>query len=145
MKMVSVAIAVLVALAGCASVDITGHIAPEKAIQLAASTAPMLVPGVFEMQVKATGTQNGYVYLNSELDYRDQRNLTIAMTPDAVKRFTSETGTSPLEAFQGKHIVVKGAASRVKIAFLVDGRQTSKYYYQTHVAVLGGDQISVVN
>ena len=150
MKINAVAIAAVftLTLTACASVtsmDLGGRIAPEQAIQMAASAAPALVPGVFDMRVQATGTQNGYVYLNSELDYRDQRNLTISMTPDAVKRFISDTGTSPLEAFKGKHIVVRGAASRVKIVFSVDQRQTDKYYYQTQVAVLGGDQISILN
>ena len=50
---------------------------------IAADKAPDRVPGVFVLNVQASGRSNGDLYLNSETDYRDQRNLSIRILPKA--------------------------------------------------------------
>ena len=134
--------------AGCASVpastDAASSITPERAVLLAATAAPAGYGGVFAVRVQAVGTQNGNIYLNSEADYRDQRNLSVAITPSAAKELTARLGAPPNVALYGKRILVKGLASRVTIYFIADGKPTDKYYYQTHVHVSDANQIQLV-
>ncbi|HEU5019901.1 MAG TPA: hypothetical protein VFT69_18230 [Pseudolabrys sp.] len=120
-----------------------GWIAPAEAIQRAAEAAPSGVPGIFAMHVQATGTQDGYAYLNSELDYRDQRNLTVAISPNAAKAMEAKLGVSPLDYYKGKDILVHGSAYRTKISITMGHRYTGKYYYQTHVRVADPAQVEV--
>ncbi len=133
--------------AGCATTQpndpASSWIKPVQAVQLAADAAPDGVPGTFAMRVQATGTQSGFIYLNSELDYRDQRNLTISVTADAARKLQDQLGASAMIALKGKDILVTGAATRVKIVFYADGKLTDKYYYQTHVRVSDPKQIRV--
>lgn len=138
-------------LVGCASTPASpidnsseaSWISPHQAVLLAADAAPARVEGIFAMHVQATGTQRDLTYLNSEVDYRDQRNLTVAITPKAAQQLTQQLGAHPLAALKGKHILVRGAAVRTKIAFFANGRVTDQYYYQTHVNVRDATQISV--
>ena len=95
------------------------------------------------MTVQATGTQNGRGFLNSELDYRDQRNLSVVLSPQAVQGLQERLGADPLVALQGKNILVTGSAARTRIAFIVDGVPTDKYYYQTHVNVTDASQLVI--
>lgn len=88
-----------VLLAGCAGVQPqqeatspAAWISPEEAVHLAAKAAPEGVPGIFALRVQATGTQSGRFYLNSELDYRDQRNLTIALGPQVAVQLAERLG-----------------------------------------------------
>lgn len=149
MKLRGLILAFILALTGgCATTSSVSSqsqwIVPPQAIQLAAEAAPRGVPGVFALYVKATGTQNDFIYLNSELDYRDQRCLTIAIHPSTSKQLEAMLGASPLIAFKGKNILVKGAAIRTKIGFfLPDGKRTDEYYYQTHVNVTDPRQIEI--
>jgi len=136
-------------LAGCATAGhapppVAGRIAPREAIVAAADAAPRGVPGVFAMQVTATGRIGGRVFLNSEADYRDQRNLTIAIEPRAAERLAALHGAAPESYFRGKSIEVRGAARRVRIDFIENRRPTGLYYYQTHVPVTDPEQISIV-
>lgn len=138
-------------LGGCASTPLAPQasgpegpwIKPREAILLAADAAPAGVKGTFAMKVQATGIQSNQTFLNSELDYRDQRNLTVAITPRAAQQLARRLGEHPLVALKGKDILVRGAAVRTTIYLSVDGRLTDKYYYQTHVNVTHGDQITV--
>jgi hypothetical protein len=135
-------------LAGCAaSADRPSRadpaMGPVEAIVRAAEAAPRPVPGWFAMTVRATGVDDGWTYLNSELDYRDQRNLSIAIAPAAARALALQYGAPPHPWFQGRTIRVAGRAERVKIAFTAGGRPTDKYYYQTHVRVYAADQIRV--
>ena len=117
---------------------------PQEAVMAAASAAPRTVPGLFTMQVKATGKERKRVYLNSELDYRDQRNLTINIDPRTAQALKTRFGAAPEEFFKGKTIEVRGAARRVTIGFFENGRPTGLYYYQTHVNVRHSSQIRLV-
>ncbi|NYZ61879.1 hypothetical protein H0E82_03740 [Luteimonas sp. SJ-16] len=135
------------AFAGCATsgtapVD-ARWLAPAQAVQLAADAAPRGVKGVFALQVRATGRQGEMAYLNSETDYRDQRNLSIALEPQAVRQLGERLGADPLEALKGRRILVDGEARRTTIVFYADGVATDKYYYQTQVRVTRAEQITV--
>jgi hypothetical protein len=134
--------------AGCASStpknESSHWIDPSQAVQLAAASARTGVTGVFAMTVKATG-KTTRVHLNSELDYRDQRNLSIAVEPTAAEELALQLGSPPEAALKGKQILVTGTAKRTKIVFISDnGKPTDKYYYQTHVAVTKASQIQVL-
>jgi len=139
---------VCAALLGCgapaASSDPSQPITPIQAILAAASAAPNVVKGVFVLEVRATGRQDGNIYLNSELDYRDQRNLTIAIFPDAAPELRRKFSNDVDVALKGKRIRVSGVAQRVKIGFFENGEFTGKYYYQTHVDVTAANQIEVL-
>jgi len=118
-------------------------IMPEEAVLMAANAAPEGVVGTFSMKVRATGSQNAMSYLNSELDYRDQRNLTVAFNSGVAQQLRERLGSDPLNALNGTDILVRGTAFRVKIVFFCNGRASDNYYYQTQVNVSDADQIVV--
>ena len=132
---------------GCATTSSSSEssqwIDPSHAIQLAAASPRLGVTGVFALTVKATG-KTSRVHLNSELDYRDQRNLSIAVEPAAADELAARLGAPPEIALKGKQILVAGTAKRTKIVFSADGKPTDKYYYQTHVVVTKASQIQVL-
>lgn len=138
MKGFALSLALLLA-SGCATTSSThSHsqwVLPAQAVQLAAPAAPRGVPGVFAILVQGTGTQHNHEYLNSEPDYRDQRNLTIEITPAAARQLQARFGAPPIVALKGKRILVTGVAYRTTIFFFANGKRTDKYYYQTHVRV----------
>lgn len=116
---------------------------PREAVLGAADAAPRPLPGYFVMFVRRTGREEDRVYLNSEADYRDQRNLTISIDPAAVRELAGRYGMAPDEYLRGRLIVVAGAARRTRIDFIDHGdRSTGLYYFQTQVPVHYADQIS---
>lgn len=137
-----------VATCSCATIesaDRSDLISPFEAIQSAAAAAPRSVGGQFAIRVQGVGRQDGNVYLNSETDYRDQRNLTIAILPSAIGPLAQRYGSEADVFLVGKRIVVTGEARRTRILFTENGRPTGKYYYQTHVRVSNANQVSVVS
>ena len=140
--------ALVAALSGCTTarpVVVTGSpISPIEAIIRAADSAPREVPGLFAFRVAATGRHGDRLYLNSEGDYRDQRNLTVSIEPQVIPLLRQRFGALPDAYLRGKWIEVRGAAQRVRILFTDDGRPTGKYYYQTHVRVTDPAQIVTV-
>ncbi|WP_445425409.1 MULTISPECIES: hypothetical protein [unclassified Alishewanella] len=86
-------------------------------IKAAADSAPAGVYGKYTLLIQSTGSQIGddRIFLNTELDYRDQRNITIALSHDAVKELNDHAG-----------------------------QPTGKYYYQTHIRVTQVSQIKVL-
>jgi hypothetical protein len=122
--------------------DPAAWITPIQAIYLASKFAPEGVEGTFVFDVKSTGRGHTNIYLCSELDYRDQVNLSIAITPSAAADLKAKYGSDPEVFFLGKRIAVTGMVKRVQIDFFDDnGQNTGKYYYQTHVDVTSADQI----
>lgn len=119
-------------------------ITPRQAIEMAADAAPATVPGKFVLTVRATGREDDRIFLNSETDYRDQRNLTIVIPPLVSAMIVKKFGTPPDVYFAGKKITVTGEARRVKIVFTCSGLPTEKYYYQTHVELTDADDIEIV-
>lgn len=118
------------------------YISPYDAIWRAAADPVRGVKGTFKMAVKAWGTQDGIVYLNSEEDYRDQRSISIEILPDAQSGMTRKFG-EPARLI-GKTFLVAGTARRTKIIFAYKGQTNGKYYYQTHVAVTDARQIEIL-
>jgi len=113
-------------------------------IALTEEKAPNGVQGTFKFLIKASGIKRDKVYLNTELDYRDRRAITISVAPNIVSAFTRKYGSPPDNYFVDKTIEVTGEAKRVKIYFISKGRMTSKYYFQTHIKVSSVEQIKVV-
>jgi hypothetical protein len=111
---------------------------------MAAHAAPAGIEGVFVLKVQATGQTDRAAYLNSEEDYRDQRNLSVALAPPVLAQLSQRLAADPLSILMGKTILVRGAAVRTRIDILHNGKRTSKYYYQTHVNVEDAAQISVL-
>jgi len=125
-------------------------ITPVEAIQLAAKAAPDHgVQGTFLFTVKASGENKRHteIYLNSELDYRDQRNLTVKIEQPAIRELEAKFGKDLKTYFVGKQILVTGTARRVTIIFgkprvsAVNGSIRNKYYFQTHLPVVSAEQI----
>ena len=117
---------------------------PQQAVMLAAEAAPMGVRGQFVMTVRATGRgDRGRLFLNSETDYRDQRNLSVRIEPNAVAALLDKAGASKDAELVGRRIAVSGIARRVRIDFVSASRRPSgKYYYQTHVPVTRVKQVT---
>ncbi|WP_100642901.1 hypothetical protein [Alteromonas facilis] len=115
-------------------------------IRDAAESAPLGVEGSYTLKIKASGNQGKQIFLNTELDYRDQRNVTIALHPRVVSLLMAKYGESPENYFVDKSITVTGQAQRIKIGFFNEQRKpTGKYYYQTHIRIVNADQIKVIS
>ena len=144
-----------IALAGCVSshrtvyvptvavVPAGGPITPMQAV-FAAAEHPEGVSGTFEMDVRSGGRQDDWLYLNSEADYRDQRCLTVESPPALALQLERRLGGDPTAILRGKTVRVIGTALRTKIWFVSNGLPTDKYYYQTHVRLLGLGMLSVM-
>ncbi len=144
--MKAVALVAVLALAGCATSQVSRDaIPPMLAIERAAGLAPGAYPGVFVMTVRASGRQGASLYLNSESDYRDPRNLSFEVRPIAQVQLEARLGAPAETVLQGRTIRVDGEARRVRIDFTADGRPTGKYYYQTHVVIERGEQLLSVD
>lgn len=132
-------------LAGCAtpSLQSSRWIDPSMAVQLAAAAGEKRgVDGVFALSVRATGQQGGNIYLNSQSDYRDPRNLTVVLSPAAQAGLKEKFGPDLERAFRRMPILVRGSARMVRIDFLNDnGAASGAYYYQTHVRVTNAAQV----
>ncbi len=136
----------LLALAGCA---VQPDIVPAKpglnawdAIVLSEQAAPQAVPGLFSLHIRNADRVGDLVYLNTELDYRDRRNVTVVLTPQVMKEFAKiYPDQAPEHYFPGRSIVVNGAAVRRTIWFISEGKKTEKYYFQTHIPVWQAGQI----
>jgi len=134
-------------LAGCASQSPLPQDAnnPLQVISMAAEAAPQPVSTTVALQVRAVGNQHEFVYLNSEADYRDQRNVSIVILPEARKKVEALFGGDLSKAATGKRILVKGRAQRVTVWFFENGGQRSdKYYHQTHIPVSDAAQIQII-
>ncbi len=129
-------------LCACASVPMNakGWIDPVDAIRAANDDPSYGVRGSFVLTVKAIGSRQGWTYLDSERDYRDQRNLAIRLPSAMVPKLEQRLGVA-LDALKNRRIVVLGVARRVRVDFLAGGHPTGKYYYQTHVAVHSPTQV----
>lgn len=144
-------LALALVLSGCAGTPGPGPgagqtaMTPMQAVFAAASAAPGGVQGPFRMQVQASGRQGVMAYLNSELDYRDQRNLTLALPPPVQAQLEARLGGDPLEILKGKTLLVEGEARRTRIDFTRDGQPTGLYYYQTHVTLHDAAQLTVLD
>lgn len=150
--MKTVLISLVLFLVGCSSTNITANSNRALAysdtmemIRMAAESAPKGVEGEYTLKIEASGRQRGVLYLNTELDYRDQRNITVSIKPEVAVRLSQQYGQDPAEYLIGKSIVVEGRVERKKIYFIANGQFSEKYYYQTHISVVDTSQIKVVD
>jgi hypothetical protein len=114
-------------------------------IEKTAVNAPKGVKGTFQFSIQASGIERKVAYLNTELDYRDRRNITVALHPKTIVAFTKKYGSSPEAYFINKNIEVTGEAKQIKIWFGFNGKRSQKYYFQTHIRVKSISQIKVLN
>lgn len=114
-------------------------------IRSAAESAPNGVEGDYILKIKGAGNQGKFVYLNSELDYRDPRAVTVALHPTVVPAFIEQYGANPQDYFVNKSISVSGKAQRIRINFSIQNKPSSKYYYQTHIRVTDISQIKILS
>lgn len=115
-------------------------------IRKAAASAPEGVRGEYVLSIKAAGKQGNVVYLNTELDYRDQRNVTVALHPNIIPQLEAKYSVSAEALFIGKTIRVQGDAQRVRIDFIdAQLKPSGKYYFQTHIRISNATQINIVN
>lgn len=108
-----------------------------------AADRPAGFSGVFEMVVRASGRQRGILFLNSERDYRDQRNLSIAIAPDVARDLQSRLGGPIEEKLLDAVIAVRGTARKTRIHFTENGQPTGKYYFQTHLWLRSARDLTV--
>jgi hypothetical protein len=94
-------------------------------IALTEERAPVGVRGTFRLPIKAAGIKSGAIFLNTELDYRDRRNISAALDPKIINALTKEYGASPDSYFLGKTIEITGEANRMRINFSSNSRVTS--------------------
>ena len=116
-----------------------------EAVMAAADKAPKGYLGRFAFSVRAIGWQDGRLYLNSEEDYRDPRNLSVMVPPDQAKTVLDLLGGTEREALASKMVLVTGLATRTRINFIgADGRPSGKYYYQTQVPINLAHKVKVI-
>lgn len=94
--------------------------------------------GCLRPTVKAWGEDRGSLFLNSQTDYRDPRDVSVRIEPPAAAADTRPNGAARLV---GQSLLVRGTAHRVRIDFTSSGRPSGKYYYQTHIVVMELSQI----
>lgn len=105
------------------------------AAELADEDASEGFAGIFAFKVAASGRQSDNIYLNSQADYRDQRNLSVRFTAKSAEAFHALHGGDPDTVLDGKWITVVGIARRTRVDFSTGGLPTGRYYYQTQVSV----------
>ncbi len=131
----------LLAVSGCAAnrehalSDRDAITTPRQAVMLAADHPDTGFGGRFRMTVRNTGTDNDTVFLNSEEDYRDPRNLTLRIPRQRADAVAKQLGVAHLGQLQGHVLEFEGVARRVRIDFMVGTRPTDKYYYQTQATL----------
>jgi hypothetical protein len=128
------------AMVGCPRVCLTPSMAVEQGAGAAPAPAPM---GYYSFVVRNVGADGQRWFINSETDYRDQRNVSLALSVRARAQLERLFGEIALEeALIGRTIVVRGQPQRVRIDFRGNGQRTGLYYYQTHIRVFEIGQLT---
>jgi hypothetical protein len=121
-------------------------VTPETAVMTAAEKDRNGYKARFGMTVRATGESRGWLFLNSQDDYRDPRNLSVKLSKRAQYSLQEQLRIDDLDSFfKGKTIVVDGVARATKIRIYDDKRQwTGEHYFQTQIRVDRAGQIGIV-
>lgn len=98
--------------------------------------------GTFTLTVRSTGGDHEILFLNSERDFRDPRNLSPSLHPHAVEELKKLHGGDLAAFFAGRTIWVTGDAERVPVTLLKDGKVVGTYF-QHRIAVTDAGQISL--
>ena len=138
----AVIVAVIILSAPVSARDTPLRLSPVQAV-INAAEMPEGVSGVFEMVVRATGRQGELLYLNSETDYRDPRNLTIVVAPAEEEVLSVRLGGPVQTTILRKVIAVRGTAKKTRIDFITDGRPTGKYFFQTHLKLRSARDLTI--
>lgn len=119
------------------------YLTPSQAV-IGAAESRSGIEGLFVLTVRASGRQR-ILYLNSERDYRDPRNLSIDIEPLVEKRLAERLKGPVEQMLRGKRIVVRGTARKTRIDFMRYGRPSGKYYYQTHLRLKDARDLTVLD
>lgn len=111
---------------------------PAEAIAAAIRAAPASFAATFTFVVKSTSASGGQVFLNSEGNFRDPANLSVTLPPAEAAKL----GASPA-GLVGKRITVIGAAHRVRIVVLKDGKPSDEFYDQTRISIPSASQVAI--
>lgn len=114
-------------------------------IEKTEARAPQGLKGEFKLHIKNSGKQSSRVFLNTQEDYRDRRNITVTLLPSFQKAFLEKHDVGIRNFYEDHTILVTGEAKRMKIWFTPNGRRSTKYYFQTHIIVSDLNQITVLN
>ncbi|MFC3194921.1 hypothetical protein ACFODZ_11785 [Marinicella sediminis] len=132
---------------GCQQVDTvkplpSGHYSVWEIIEKTEARAPDGLTGEFKLHIKNSGKQLARLFLNTQEDYRDRRNITVTLLPSFQEAFQKKYNENIRSYFEDHTILVRGEAKRMKVWFFSNGRRTEKYYFQTHIIVSDLDQIT---
>lgn len=83
-----------------------------------------------KMQVKSAALRNELCFLNSEENYRDDKNFTVFIGREAMAKFKEAKIPDPAARYKGKTIVVRG--------------KVTLHREKPQIAVTGPDQIKVL-
>jgi hypothetical protein len=111
----------------------------------AAAASPSGAAGVFEFEIRGSGRDGKWYFLNSMADYRDPGCLTVAIGRGMLAKVQARLG-GELDSLHGKRVLVEGTAQRRIIPYTDGrGRRTGGYYYQTHVWLSSPAQIRLAD
>jgi Tfp pilus assembly protein PilF len=102
------------------------------------------LPGVFRMEVQATGRGDGNIYLNSMPDFRDPRCLTVRFGTEAQAAFRKRYGVDPDVYYKGKTVTVVGGARRIRIEVFSTSLTAENHYFQTQIDISDPEQIKMI-
>lgn len=94
----------------CAADDQPKPITPTEAVKQVGKPSV-----VIEMTVKAAKDRlgkRGIIYLDSEADFKDDKNLGVAISAEAAAKFKNKGITDPAAHFKGKTVRVRGCVMR---------------------------------
>lgn len=119
---------------------------PAQAITEAANTAGG-AKGVFEFKVASiggNGSKGRSVYLNSEADYHDAKNISVMVRPAAVQEMEQKMGAPLDKALAGKRVSVTGTAHPVKTNIYDEShKKTGQTFMQTRIIVAKAEKLVV--
>lgn len=75
---------------------------------------PVVVVQMVVKQSKDRLARRGVIYLDSEDDFRDEKNLGIAISAEAAAKFKEKGIADPAAHFRGKTIRVRGCVMRLE-------------------------------
>ena len=129
--------------AGTSAAATPVRLTPEQAV-INAAESEAGVTGVFEMVIRATGRAQGNLHLNTQLDYRDPRNLSIVIPAEIEEALAARLGQPVEQAVLNSAIAVRGTARKTRIDFLdPSSRPTGRYYFQTHLRLQAARHLTV--
>ena len=117
---------------------------PQEAVMKAADAFPRPLAAVVEFTVRRAEQVGANFFLNSEADYRDPRNISVRISPQAIAGLRARFGPR-LGGLTGRAVLVVGPVMRTRIDFTTGGKPSGKFYYQTHQIVFDANQVELAN